>query len=143
MNSSTQLRGSILPEEAERVRSILARVIESKGSEAEAARFLGVSQQNINKIMKGGAPGLMTIRHLAERLDMPLEELMRAEHPLDEVVSRYPIGRWSQHVLAYARSRMNEELSRREMKRAVENETKVVAWLDSIEEALRRVSMPK
>jgi len=83
-------------------------------SEPALALVLGISQQTINKVRKGGSAGFAVARAVAKHLRMRPENLLAGEEPLvfpleaskqaascAQAVARYP-GRWSVEVVTRA-----------------------------------------
>jgi len=73
-------KSALTPEERALVREQLDAFVKTAGSQSEAAKQIGVTQQAISKALRGEA-GFDVVRKLARALDTSLESLLRREGP--------------------------------------------------------------
>ncbi len=78
MPSQHQGPRSLTPEESQRVRVVLERMIEEVGTQSELARRLGVSPQAVSRVLKGEQAGVTLARRLADATGQRIEQIIGA-----------------------------------------------------------------
>lgn len=83
-----------------RVRARLQELYKQTGSQTVAAREIGISQQVLNRILKGDAAGLYVAKKLAVFDHVPLEVILDGAPEELLTVLRVRPGKWSDPAIA-------------------------------------------
>ena len=70
---------TLAPDEAQRVKEAIERLLAKATSQRELARQLGCSPQAISRVTLGQDPGQTIARQVADALGIPLERLLRGD----------------------------------------------------------------
>lgn len=76
MSDDRRRQTALAPGEDERVRAALARIVREAGSQAEASRRLGYTQQQVSRVMRGIPAGRSFAERIAEHLGTTFAELV-------------------------------------------------------------------